>query len=322
MGMRFTVVFLIFLTAGCQPEHPPAHRMAPGHAGRGGASVAVHADSSGADAWIRVDYDVPARAYFAFADSVAEACRNRGMPVDEYLLVHANPWIMDTLRSQDYYNMAARGKIVKQPLSLVVLHAGDSLMVPDSLHRERIRRILRCSRIDVNIPAFRLQVISCGDTLLNAPVRVGRNKRAFLAVVGREKWLRTPIGQGHIVRVARNPSYVNPRTGREYTGTRRDDGVWTAMPMIPWLEPEIDGRRQGSLIHPTTNRQTLGRAYSNGCVGTREDDAWTIYYHAPAGTPVRFRYDTLEVHGQDTLRYPNIYNIRPGSQQPDFRLSQ
>jgi hypothetical protein len=28
------------------------------------------------------------------------------------------------------------------------------------------------------------------------------------------------------------------------------------------------------------------------------------------------------VHGQDTLRYPNIYNIRPGSQQPDFRLSQ
>jgi L,D-transpeptidase ErfK/SrfK len=48
------------------------------------------------------------------------------------------------------------------------------------------------------------------------------------------------------------------------------------------------------MIHPTTNPVTLGRAYSNGCIGTAEADAWIIYYHAPPGTPLKIRYD-LEV---------------------------
>lgn len=270
-------------------------------------------DSSGIEAWIRITGDITAERYFTFMDSTIAACIRAGHPVDEYLLVHANPWILDTLRSHDYYNLAARGKTVTDPLSLVVFHRGDSLAVPDSLHRQRIRNLLRDVVVDVNIPAFQLLLLARGDTLLKAPVRVGRNEQAFLAVIDKSKSLRTPIGDGHIVRIARSPWYVNPRTGKRYKGTTRDDGVWTRMPEIPWLEPEIDGRRQGSLIHPTTNRETLGKAYSNGCVGTREDDAWTIYYHAPIGTRVRFRYDLREVVNGDTLVYEDVYGIG----QPD-----
>jgi L,D-transpeptidase ErfK/SrfK len=59
--------------------------------------------------------------------------------------------------------------------------------------------------------------------------------------------------------------------------------------------PEINGIRSGALIHPTTNLSTLGKAVSNGCVGLSEADAWLVYYYAPLGTQVRFRYD-LEVH--------------------------
>ena len=63
------------------------------------------------------------------------------------------------------------------------------------------------------------------------------------------------------------------------------------MPQIPWIETEINGIRNGQMIHPTTNPKSLGKAYSNGCIGTKEADAWVIYYHAPLGTKVKIRYD-------------------------------
>jgi L,D-transpeptidase ErfK/SrfK len=77
------------------------------------------------------------------------------------------------------------------------------------------------------------------------------------------------------------------------------------MPLIPWIEPKLGGRRTGQLIHPTSNPKSLGKAYSNGCIGTREADAWRIYYHAPLGTRVVVRYD-LRV--ADTIRLKDIYN--------------
>ena len=63
------------------------------------------------------------------------------------------------------------------------------------------------------------------------------------------------------------------------------------MPQIPFIETEINGIRNGQLIHPTTNPITLEKAYSNGCIGTKEADAWVIYYYAPIGTKIRIRYD-------------------------------
>jgi hypothetical protein len=308
MGYRCIFLFACVVWGCTSPPRPALHLHDAPRDLR--TPYAAWPDSSGIAAWVSITDEVTAGGYFSFMDSTVAACQRAGYPVDEYLLVHANPWIIDTLRSHDYYNLAARGKAVTDPLSLPVFRAGDSLAVPDSLHRERIRKMLRDVVVDVNIPAFQLLLLARGDTLLKAPVRVGRNEHAFLAVIDKSKSLRTPIGDGHIVRIARSPWYVNPRTGKRYKGTTRDDGVWTRMPEIPWLEPEIDGRRQGSLIHPTTNRETLGKAYSNGCAGTREDDAWTIYYHAPVGTRVRFRYDLTEVVHGDTIVYPDVYGMK------------
>ncbi|MFM7728192.1 MAG: L,D-transpeptidase family protein [Flavobacteriales bacterium] len=64
----------------------------------------------------------------------------------------------------------------------------------------------------------------------------------------------------------------------------------------------------GSLLHPTTNRSTLGKTISNGCVGMSEADAWVVYYYAPLGTKVRFRYD-LDVVGPDgrVRRLEDVY---------------
>ncbi|HWA33089.1 MAG TPA: L,D-transpeptidase, partial [Cyclobacteriaceae bacterium] len=151
-----------------------------------------------------------------------------------------------------------------------------------------------------------------GDTILDCKVRVGRNAIQYLQLAGRKVNLRTPIGSGKIVRIARVPYVLNPETGKRYEGTHRDDGVLTEMPIVPWLEPEINGVRYGDLIHPTTNPETLGKAISHGCVGTSEADAWVIYYNCPVGTKVNFRYQLKVVNKKgDTVRLKDIYKSEP-----------
>ena len=89
------------------------------------------------------------------------------------------------------------------------------------------------------------------------------------------------------------------------------------LPAIPWIEPAINGIRLGQLIHPTTNLATLNKASSNGCIGLRESDAWYVYYYAPLGTKVVFRYD-LQVKDENgnVIQLDNIY---PGFEKIKIR---
>jgi L,D-transpeptidase ErfK/SrfK len=103
--------------------------------------------------------------------------------------------------------------------------------------------------------------------------------------------LRTKIGKGRIIDHVKHPEFYNPVDGKQFYVTKRDDGKITIMPQIPWIETEINSIRNGQMIHPTTNPKTLGKAYSNGCIGTKEADAWIIYYHVPLGTKIKIRYD-------------------------------
>lgn len=101
--------------------------------------------------------------------------------------------------------------------------------------------------------------------------------------------LRTKTGSGKIVRHEKDPDFYNPANHERFYTTKRDDKKSTLMPKIPWIETEINGIRNGQIIHPTTNSETLGKANSNGCIGTRESDAWIIYYYAPLETVIRIR---------------------------------
>ena len=93
------------------------------------------------------------------------------------------------------------------------------------------------------------------------------------------------------------------------------------MPRIPWIEPQIDGHRFGHMIHPTTNPKTLGKAYSNGCIGTSEADAWRIYYYAPIGTKVNFRYDLIiENERGDTIQLKRYLSLEKQTQKSNRRL--
>ena len=253
--------------------------------------------------FVKVIEDVAVDHYFETMDSLCSAIDSAfGIQLSEYELVHANRWILDTLMSFDYYTAKEQGRVIDDQKKCIVLRAGDELRVPNPIELDSIRTNLNSVLIDANIPEFTLRIWHNDSLVYACPVRVGKNERKFLALARHEVDLRTPIGDGHIVRIERNPLYINPVDGHRYKTTRRDDGSYTQLPRIPFLEPEINGIRSGALMHPTTNRSTLGKAVSNGCVGLSEADAWMVYYHAPLGTRVRFRYELVVTDSIGQLR--------------------
>jgi hypothetical protein len=259
--------------------------------------------------YIPVKNEVITKDYFRWVNGIVDSINTVWQTqLDEYVLVHANPWIMDSLRNTDYYHLKDRGIISKDPNIIPIIPKGALLWIPDSFEIARIRENLLNTRLDLNIPEFKLRILQ-GDSLIHEfPVRVGQNGKRYLAMAGREVDMRTQTGSGEIVRINRNAVFKNPKDNKRYIVTKRDDGVVTELPVTPWLEPAINGIRYGQMIHPTTNLNTLGKPYSNGCIGLRESDAWSVYFYAPLGTKIDIRYDLKNVVSDTTeLHLHDVY---------------
>lgn len=258
---------------------------------------------------IIVPFDVSMSCYFDYMDSlVSEYDSLVSYAISEHLIVRTNPWIIDTLVNTDYYIMMEHDSFVYDQRNLIILQKGDTIYIPNEKKALEMLDYQQQIVLDLNIPEYKLRIWDGTDTLYTFLVRVGRNERKYLAMSGHMTDLRTKPGIGKIIRLNRNPTFINPADNKPFTHTRRDDGRTTIMPLIPWIEPEINGHRYGHLIHPTTNPKTLGRAYSNGCIGTREGDMWRIYYYAPLGTKTIIRYDLNIINAiGDTIRLKDIY---------------
>lgn len=230
-------------------------------------------------------------------------------PISEHLIIRNNPWVIDSLAATDYYQMKDRGITNLDPKELTIFRPGDFLVIPDSAAVDSLNQVFQQTYLDLNIPEFTIRVMLNGNVVDSFTARVGRNERKYLAMAGRVVDLRTHSGTGEIVQYSKDPVFINPADNHLYHVTHRDDGVLTGLPNIPWLVPEINGVRYGQLIHPTTNIETLGKAYSNGCIGISEASAWRLYYYVPLGTPIIIRYDLNIVdENGDTLQLENIYN--------------
>lgn len=237
--------------------------------------------------------------YFNYIDSLIHKYDSlTPYKLTEHLLVRANPWIIDTLEHTDYYRMMAKDSFVYDQKEMIALPKGSEIVIPEYGEAKMLLNDFDNTLIDINIPEYKLRIYQGSNLVHEFPVRVGRDEKKYLAMAGRILDLKTKTGKGTIVSHVKNPDYYNPVDGRRYFATRRDDQKVTKLPQIPFLETEINGVRNGQLIHPTTNPVTLGRAYSNGCIGTKEGDAWIIYYYAPIGTKVNIRYD---LHHLDSL---------------------
>lgn len=257
-----------------------------------------------------IDTVVTMDFYFRFMDSLVAQLRRWGWSdLNEHMLVRFNPWLLEVLANTDYYILTEKGLNGDDPLTLTVLQPGDVMRIPDTHQIDSLHSTFNQTWLDLNVPEFAIRIMVGQEPYLAFSVRVGRNEKKFLAMAGREVDLRTKIGQGRIVSINRYPDFINPVDNVKYTTTRRDDNRVTRLPRIPFLEPEINGIRYGQMIHPTTNPVTLGKAYSNGCIGVSESAAWYVYYYAPVGTKIRIRYDLEVINPQgDTIVLPDIYH--------------
>jgi len=254
--------------------------------------------------------------YFQFLDSLVSKYDSlTPYNLTEHLLVRANPWIINNLQNTDYYRMKAQDSFVYDQKKMIVLPKGESIIIPELTSAEKILNSFKNTTIDINIPEFKLRIYENHEMLYEFPIRVGKNEKKYLEMSGRIQDLRTKTGVGKIVKHIRNPRYVNPVNNHEYFVTKRDDEVVTKLPQIPFMETELNGQRYGQLIHPTTNPITLGKPASNGCIGTKEADAWVIYYYSPINTKITIRYDLTisDVNGEkiileDIYKYNHLTN--------------
>lgn len=252
-------------------------------------SIALETDSK---MNVKIHKDVLVKNYFQFIDSLViryDSLTNYRLT--EHLLVRANPWVINSLKNTDYYLMKAKDSFVYNQKEMVVLKRGSTLEIPNLAKAKRIVSSMQNTFIDVNIPEFKLRIYEDSLKLYEFTVRVGRNEKKYLKMGNRVTDLKTIVGDGTIVRHEKNPDYFNPANGHQYFSTTRDDQKITKLPQIPFLETEINGIRNGQMIHPTTNPISLGKAYSNGCIGTSEADAWIIYYYAPLAAKIKIRYN-------------------------------
>jgi L,D-transpeptidase ErfK/SrfK len=252
---------------------------------------------------------VKIKDYFKVLDGIVEKYDSIfSHPISEHLIIRNNPWVIDSLAATDYYHLKELGIINMNPKELPIFKPGYQLIIPDSAAVDSLEYLFKNTYLDLNIPEFKLRVVQSDSIIFEFPVRVGRNEQKYLAMAEGIVDLRTRTGFGTIVEHSKEPIFINPSNNHRYFVTQRDDGIVTGLPNIPWLVTEINGMRYGQLIHPTTNIETLGKAYSNGCIGTSESAAWRIYYHAPIGTRITIRYnlEILDENG-DTLRLQDIY---------------
>ena len=245
---------------------------------------------------IEVSNNINIKNYFHFLDSIVKKYDSlTPYHLTEHLLVRNNPWIIDTLQNTDYYRMKVRDSFVFNQKKMIAIPKGAFIVIPDSTTASKLLYSFKKTTIDINIPEFKLRIFEDSTKLYEFPIRVGRHEKKYLKMSDRIQDLKTKTGEGTIVNHVRNPRYVNPVNNHEYVVTKRDDDNVTKLPQIPFIETEINGLRYGQLIHPTTNPITLGKAYSNGCIGTKEADAWVIYYYAPIGTKTIIRYDLISI---------------------------
>jgi L,D-transpeptidase catalytic domain len=294
--LLFTAAFLAVATLNnCRPSAPKPQEV-----------VVVKTDTLGVKAGLFahiVPQDIPMKDYFKYMDSLARAYDSFvKYDLTAHLLVRSNLWLMDSLENTDYYRQKERGVFVYDQKQLVVLKKGDTLWIPTDTIAKQIMDKQAKTLLDVNIPEFKLRIIEGTDTIGTYPVRVGQNRITKWAVFDKNAKLRTRTGNGKIINTYFKSTFLDPVSGKTSEKTKRDDGDSTFLPLMPWLEPEINGESFGQLIHPTSNQNTLGKAYSNGCIGTGEASMWRIYYYAPVGTQVKISYhlNTVDSVGAPT----------------------
>lgn len=172
-------------------------------------------------------------------------------------------------------------------------------------------------RIEINVPAFRLDVRDDAQVLRSFPVAVGM------------RGYPTPTGEFTIAEVEWNPWWRPP--GSDWA---RNDTVTPPGPRNPMGKVKMPFGR-ALYLHGTPVPSSIGKAASHACVRMHNADAITLgklvqaYAGAdlsdagtdsiiqrwrptrtvklPAPVPLRIVYRLVELHGDELVFYPDVY---------------
>lgn len=67
----------------------------------------------------------------------------------------------------------------------------------------------------------------------------------------------------------------------------------------------------GQLLHSTTNSETMGYAWSHGCIGLTIKDMLELYKITQINTKIKNIYDPTKIVNNTLLLYKDIYNKKP-----------
>lgn len=168
--------------------------------------------------------------------------------------------------------------------------------------------------IYVNIPAFKLRLISNGKVIKEYKIRVGRPEKKTITGVGsitrkfKTSYFRYTDGpnKGEIIRYSNIKDRYNGKVIKR---------IKIPYEKIRGLELEINGIITGQIIHATTNPETLGYACSSGCVGLSIDDMLDLYSKVNVGTKVLIEYNPVEFEDNTFYFYKDIYKQNPNYHQ-------
>ena len=171
--------------------------------------------------------------------------------------------------------------------------------------------------LDLNLPAFQLEVRSADSVLHRFAVAIGA------------PWYPTPVGEFEIAQVIWNPVWVPPPSPWAGKDTVTPPGPGTPMLKVKF---QVKGLYY---IHGTPSDSSIGHAASHGCIRMRATDAMTLArllqhrtgaaitdaevdslaaqslptrtVSLPIAIPIRIRYDAAEVTGDTLTIYPDVY---------------
>jgi L,D-transpeptidase ErfK/SrfK len=117
--------------------------------------------------------------------------------------------------------------------------------------------------------------------------------------IGRDAGWSTPLGVTRITEKTKNPTWVPPKSIRDF---RKKEGVDLPAAVPPGLENPLGAYRMrlaipngAYLIHGTNDATGVGRRSSSGCIRMAPEDVEELYEKVPSGTPVNIINEPYKV---------------------------
>ena len=132
------------------------------------------------------DHSIPfLDQYFDFIENiVAKYDSLVDYQLSEFILIRNNPWVIDLFTETDYYFQKQKNAVVYDQRNLNIFYPGDILLIPTFNKANELLDFKNNLLLDVNIPEYRLNILSGDYQIHSFSIRVGRNSTKFLQTAG------------------------------------------------------------------------------------------------------------------------------------------